>query len=506
MIEDTLFLSGSYESQRIAYLDRPRFDLYREVRKHFIYSCLLSEHVIQPIGHFYQSKIVRSITKEYIDLFTSNELNDGQPIAQYAINMCKENFREDAEEKAKTFLGEKEFECYHNNEFRKELTKETEDFTPYRRVGNQLDTLAETTLRECKENGSLYKRIYSKLGDSQKVDTALEPLIKAVQRKEYAILLEYIQYLDNDHNLKDYMTLTRIILMDAYAESCDQLYSNAYVNNPIKKFYPIFGEQDYKYKMSYLDTNIFDIFLSLMPKVRDTILKMNSRELLLLRTSLNFIHFKRFYMEFIDELNNKLLKYNIKSYFAEEYTKQGKEFEKKIWNIIEDHPNILYCALNESLKKHSILPSHGYLDYVEFPIIGFASEVMGDFIEAYEKYLYKYHKAKMPSDIVLSHKREQEFFINDREREETTIDTYDNVKIGIITALPKECAAVKKVLENVKECHFKGRGAGHSFFIGEIKSANGGVHRVALCQCGMGNNKASIRATTMLRCWGQKPL
>ena len=69
MIEDTLFLSGSYESQRIALLDKKNFDLYGEVRKHFIYSCLLSKKVIQPIGHFYQSKIIRKITEEYIELF-----------------------------------------------------------------------------------------------------------------------------------------------------------------------------------------------------------------------------------------------------------------------------------------------------------------------------------------------------------------------------------------------------------------------------------------------------
>lgn len=151
MVEDTLFLSGSYESQRIAYLDRNNFNLYNEVRKHFIYSCLLSRQVIQPIGHFYQSKIIRNITQEYIDLFTSNELNSGQPIARYAINMFKENFQEDADEKAKTFLGEKEFQCYHDNEFRKVLTDKTSNFIPFRRQGKQLDTLANTTLQECKK-------------------------------------------------------------------------------------------------------------------------------------------------------------------------------------------------------------------------------------------------------------------------------------------------------------------------------------------------------------------
>lgn len=498
MIEDTLFLSGSYESQRIAYLDKHNFNLYAEVRKHFIYSCLLSKQVIQPIGHFYQSEIIRSITEEYIDLFTANELNNGQPIARYAINMFKESFQEDADEKAMTFLGEKEFKCYHDDGYRKILTEKTSDFIPYRRQGKQLDTLASTTLEECNENGSLYKRIYSKLSDAKKVQIVLEPLIKAVQLKEYAILPEYINYLDIDGNLKDYMTLTRIILMDAYAESCGQLYNTAYVNNPIKKYYPIFFEQDYKYEINYLDTNIFDIFLSLIPEVKNTILNINSKKLIMLKESLNFIRFKNFYVNFIRELKNKLLSFDITKYFLDEYTIQMKKYQNNVQDVIEDHPNILYYALRESMRNQKILSTSRYLDYADFPMVGFVSEVMEQIIGSYEKYLYEYYKAKRFRDTVhLKNDREHKHFIRNEGRGKIVMNTYENIKIGIITALPKECAAVKLLLENVEECYFEGKGAGHRFFIGEVKSANGGVHKIALGQCGMGNNKASIRAITM---------
>lgn len=81
---------------------------------------------------------------------------------------------------------------------------------------------------------------------------------------------------------------------------------------------------------------------------------------------------------------------------------------------------------------------------------------------------------------------------------EKDMDDYSDIKIGIITALPKECAAVKMMLDNVKECFFNEKGAGHRFFIGTLKSANGNRQRVALAQCGMGNNKAAIRATNMI--------
>lgn len=83
------------------------------------------------------------------------------------------------------------------------------------------------------------------------------------------------------------------------------------------------------------------------------------------------------------------------------------------------------------------------------------------------------------------------------ERENRMLKT-DDIKIGIITALPKEYAAVKMMLENGKEYFFDGKGAGHRFLVGEIKSANDGIHKVALGLCGMGNNKASIRAVSML--------
>lgn len=78
------------------------------------------------------------------------------------------------------------------------------------------------------------------------------------------------------------------------------------------------------------------------------------------------------------------------------------------------------------------------------------------------------------------------------------MDDYSDVKIGIITALPKECAAMKLMMSDTKECFFEGKGAGHRFYVGKISSANGKKHRVALGLCGMGNNNASIRATNML--------
>lgn len=89
--------------------------------------------------------------------------------------------------------------------------------------------------------------------------------------------------------------------------------------------------------------------------------------------------------------------------------------------------------------------------------------------------------------------------IGKKERvEHQNMEDFSDVKIGIITALPKEFVAMKLMMQHTQEYFFKGRGAGHRFFVGDIPSANGKNHRVALGMCGMGNNQAAIRATNML--------
>ena len=75
-----------------------------------------------------------------------------------------------------------------------------------------------------------------------------------------------------------------------------------------------------------------------------------------------------------------------------------------------------------------------------------------------------------------------------------------DVKIGIITALPEEAAAVEVLLENTKPIRFDtGRDvAGNRYTLGSISLPDGNSHRIALCQLPeMGNNLASVVATKM---------
>jgi len=71
--------------------------------------------------------------------------------------------------------------------------------------------------------------------------------------------------------------------------------------------------------------------------------------------------------------------------------------------------------------------------------------------------------------------------------------------IGIITALPKEYAAVSILLENKKDKYkVPGPGASRRYCLGEIPTEKGNKHSLVLANAGMGNNIAATRASLLL--------
>ncbi len=71
--------------------------------------------------------------------------------------------------------------------------------------------------------------------------------------------------------------------------------------------------------------------------------------------------------------------------------------------------------------------------------------------------------------------------------------------IGIITALPKEYAAVNVLLENKNDKYnVPGSGAGRRYCLGEIPSEEGTKHSLVLANAGMGNNNAAAKAAILL--------
>lgn len=72
------------------------------------------------------------------------------------------------------------------------------------------------------------------------------------------------------------------------------------------------------------------------------------------------------------------------------------------------------------------------------------------------------------------------------------------VTVGIITALPKELAAVKTMLDEPVEHDVGGHGAGRQYWLGEVPGKGGATHAVAVAMSGMGNTQAAARATLLL--------
>jgi nucleoside phosphorylase len=71
--------------------------------------------------------------------------------------------------------------------------------------------------------------------------------------------------------------------------------------------------------------------------------------------------------------------------------------------------------------------------------------------------------------------------------------------IGIVTALPKEYAAVETMLDNCSDYNAPGQGAGRRYRMGQVPASGGGAHRIALALADMGNNMAAIRAGLLLQ-------
>lgn len=174
----TVFLTGNFEAQRLAdYCIRgyPK-QLQRfadTVREHFLYSCLLSDHVFQPTAHFYQSEITKWITNRYKLLFKPYKGNP--PIASYGLSYRKDSYAEDAEEKAITYIGD--FPCYHDPIIRSRLTSELNSLVePHVRFGNLAASLSELIMVESESGGELFEFVCGITGSNEDTKTLLLPL------------------------------------------------------------------------------------------------------------------------------------------------------------------------------------------------------------------------------------------------------------------------------------------------------------------------------------------
>lgn len=78
------------------------------------------------------------------------------------------------------------------------------------------------------------------------------------------------------------------------------------------------------------------------------------------------------------------------------------------------------------------------------------------------------------------------------------IDMNDNPTIGIITALPVELAAVRRIIGNLRQYYDNSRDKGRLYELGEIQNLQGKKHKVVVALSGEGNDSSAIVCTDML--------
>ena len=70
--------------------------------------------------------------------------------------------------------------------------------------------------------------------------------------------------------------------------------------------------------------------------------------------------------------------------------------------------------------------------------------------------------------------------------------------VSVITALPRESAAIRAALGPTSRYSVPGKGAGRQYWKAEVSSSQGGTHLVIIAQAAMGTNNAAVRAAQLL--------
>lgn len=333
MYNDSVFLSGNLQAQRLSTI-KDNSIKHEFVRKHFIYTCLLSENVYLPAANFFQSLISEKIVDEFALLFRPT---DRYPqLAHIGINPEKENFKGEALEKSQTYMDISDYTCYKDETTRERLVNKLNSITePYMRQGKLVNSLNDYILKETKEEGFLHSAV-SKLGYTQvETQNILQPLVLAVEKNEKAIIPEYITQFDTNNVLNEVTkNLIKFSLLKAYSVSLESNY-NAYVCNPLVQTYNI--KYIFPYSVNYLDTLIFDMFLGMFDEVYNSIGRINAEGLRKLKYSERFGIFLNGYKKFVNELHVKLTSIaDIRQLIFNEKKRQDGIYQEMLQGIAND--------------------------------------------------------------------------------------------------------------------------------------------------------------------------
>ncbi|MBR6862285.1 MAG: hypothetical protein IKM73_13275 [Acidaminococcaceae bacterium] len=308
--------------------------MYFFVRKHFIFSCLLSNHVYFPAANYFQSEITQRLVHDFSALFRSNDKYS--ELVHIAINPSKESFRGEALEKSSSYIAVPQYNCYMDEIIRDRLIASLERITePYMRRGQLGSSLQEYIISETSANGFLFSAIDRFTLSREDTNRTLRPLLLAVERGEKAIIPEYISQLDTEKALNSqHERLIRLSLLKAYSESLEKLYG-AYVCNPLVQSYG--DDYLFPYRLSNMDTVLFSLFVHCFEDVEKKLISIDASQLQALKYSTRFQLFLRGYYKFIESLSNKPFDFpELQQIVAEEIGAQRQRYSKKISDVITD--------------------------------------------------------------------------------------------------------------------------------------------------------------------------
>lgn len=387
-IDVTVFLAGNFEAQRLACYwikDFPR-ELKRfpdTIREHFVYSCLLSDHVIQPNANYYQSEITRWITSRYKLLF--EPCGGGLPLCSYALSYRKESYAEDAAEKTKTYIGD--FPCYHDPITRSRLTSELDRLgPPFVRFGNLAASLSELVIIESEYGGELFEFVRNMTGSSGETIRLLSPLIQMSEEGKYALIPEYL-LTKTPGNLPSYYTyLMRATLLKCYTRTLEQLYGAPAQN----ALYPYYRGILLPYRLYHTDTQLFAYFMGLMPDTKEIIRRMNAKDILELKSTESFQYFLQYYRSFIENLRETSI-HGYRRRILQEFETQTDLYRPKMEELVNNQivADMLLRSIDETAKcrRKTLRRTKDIFSFREIPIYALVSEVSERFSNKYERAL-----------------------------------------------------------------------------------------------------------------------
>lgn len=300
--ENILFLSGDYEAQKL--LKKPRYDLLEFLKKHFLYSILLVPKVIMPSGCYYESKATQHILHTYKKLYLPSKKFPEQ--ADLSIGDDRASFAEDVKIKKSWFP--KDY-VVTDDIVTERLTRKISCICPWKRHGKMRKKLANNIADDISENSLVRQTLENLLDTKEQAKELLKPLQNVIEKQEFAMLPPYIYIEMERHGLSSHFEQKRwleFILFMNYSKSCEEAYES-YCNNPLSCDYDEDFRKLYPYHLDYRDTILFECFLNVFPfpKLKQ-IERLNYTQILKIKKSDEFRHYKECYKAFVEWIKNEL--------------------------------------------------------------------------------------------------------------------------------------------------------------------------------------------------------